>query len=142
VRRTARTLIVIPVVAALVSCGGDSAEDDPSPTAPATTATPTTTPNPTSSPTEPPDAGIVITLTVSGGEVTGADERVSVPIGSEVTIQVTTDVDDEVHVHGYDLRRDVAAGEQATMTFTADIPGVFEVELEDAGLPLVSLEVQ
>jgi hypothetical protein len=27
------------------------------------------------------------------------------------------------------------------LTFTADIPGVFEVELEEAGVPLTQLEV-
>jgi len=54
---------------------------------------------------------------------------------------VTADVVDEVHVHGYDLFADVAPGAPATINFVADIPGVWEVELEGAGALLVELEV-
>ncbi len=83
----------------------------------------------------------VIVIDVAGGEVTGGG-RYRVAVGSAVTVQITADVADEVHVHGYDLTTDTVPGEVASMTFTADIPGVFEVELEAAGLPLFELEVQ
>jgi hypothetical protein len=46
-----------------------------------------------------------------------------------------------VHVHGYDLTADLAAGTPAELSFTATIPGVFEVELHDAGTVLRSLQV-
>jgi heme/copper-type cytochrome/quinol oxidase subunit 2 len=58
-----------------------------------------------------------------------------------VTVRVTSDVADEIHVHGYDLKQDVEAGSTAEISFTADIPGVFEVELENAGFKLADLEV-
>jgi hypothetical protein len=41
---------------------------------------------------------------------------------------VASDVDDEVHIHGYDIMLDVSLQEPAKVRFTADIPGVFEVE--------------
>jgi heme/copper-type cytochrome/quinol oxidase subunit 2 len=44
-------------------------------------------------------------------------------------------------VHGYDLKGDVAPGRPAIIEFTANVPGVFEVELEEAGLKLVELQV-
>jgi hypothetical protein len=46
-----------------------------------------------------------------------------------------------VHVHGYDLMADVAPGSPARIDFVADVPGVFEVELEDAGTPLFRMAV-
>ncbi len=83
----------------------------------------------------------VIRIDVVGGGVTGGG-RYSVAVGSEVSVQVTADVVDEVHVHGYDLTTDTVPGDAVELTFTADIPGVFEAELEEAGLPLFELEVQ
>lgn len=81
-----------------------------------------------------------IEITVSGGEVDGPG---TVPLdpGTDVELIVTSDVDDHIHVHGYDIFQDVTAGGSATLTFTADIPGVFEVELEDSGTHLVELQV-
>lgn len=86
------------------------------------------------------EADQVIEVAVDGGSVEGGG-RQSVALGSTVAIVVASDVADEVHVHGYDVYGAVDAGGTATVTFTADIPGVFEVELEEAGLPVVELEV-
>ena len=44
-------------------------------------------------------------------------------------------------MHGYDLDADLAPGAPAELTFDATIPGVFEVELHDAGTVLLSLQV-
>jgi hypothetical protein len=54
---------------------------------------------------------------------------------------VTADQTDEVHRHGYDRKVDIAPGRPAVLEFTADVPGVFEVELEEASLKLVELQV-
>jgi hypothetical protein len=58
-----------------------------------------------------------------------------------VRILVRADVSDHVHLHGYDLMADVAPGEPARIDFVANAPGVFEVELEDAGKLLFELEI-
>jgi hypothetical protein len=47
-----------------------------------------------------------------------------------------------VHLHGYDRKVAVAKGRPATLTFTADIPGVFAVELESHGIKLLDLVVK
>jgi hypothetical protein len=67
---------------------------------------------------------------------------VPVKKGSTVTLQVTSDVADEVHLHGYDKHVDVEKGGTARLTFTANLTGVFEVELESRGLRLAQLQVQ
>ena len=80
-------------------------------------------------------------MSVAGGEVSGDTGRVPVALGDTVTLVVTSDAADELHVHGYDLTAAVAADRPTTLSFTADTPGVFEVELHDAGAALLSLQV-
>jgi heme/copper-type cytochrome/quinol oxidase subunit 2 len=79
---------------------------------------------------------------VAGGKVETAARRVAVSSGDRVRIQVSSDVADEVHVHGYDLSKDVGPGKPATIEFTANLPGVWEVELENAKRKLFDLEVR
>ena len=81
-----------------------------------------------------------IEVTVDGDEVSG-DTEATVATGTDVTIEVTSDADDRIHVHGYDLYGEISDG-SGTVEFTADIPGVFEVELEEAGTILVELTVE
>jgi hypothetical protein len=89
-----------------------------------------------------PDGAVVVAVTVSDGEVQTASQRVDVALGSPVRVEVSADTADEVHVHGYDVTAPVAPDAPAVVEFPADIPGVFEVELEGAGLALVELRVQ
>lgn len=103
-----------------------------------TAATPTTTTSATT--TTAADAAVLIEVDVAGGEVTGPS-RPMVPLGSEVRLVVTSDQRDEVHVHGYDFFLEVGPDAVAELSFAAEIPGVFEVELEDSGILLLELEV-
>jgi hypothetical protein len=80
-------------------------------------------------------------VTVTGGQVTGDTGRVPVAVGEQVTLVVTSDVADELHLHGYDLRTALTAGTPAELSFQAIVPGVFEVELHDAGTVLLTLQV-
>lgn len=90
---------------------------------------------------ETPDAGTeTIEVTVAGGAVTGGG-RHDVSLGDTVSLSVTSDVADHVHLHGYDVMVDVGPGEPAELTFDATIPGVFEVELEESGVLLLELEI-
>jgi hypothetical protein len=82
-----------------------------------------------------------IEVQVSGGRVSGDTGRVPVPDGARVTLVVTSDVADEVHVHGYDREAELVPGQPAEIAFDATIPGVFEVELHEAGTQLLSLQV-
>jgi len=82
-----------------------------------------------------------IELTFADDAEGGAPVRFAVPVGSTVELVVRSDVADEVHVHGYDRSSFVTAGASTTVRFVADIPGVFEVELEQRGDQLAQLEV-
>lgn len=132
--------------------GDDEAAPSPTPTvtpsptqteSPGPTEEPTETeaPSPTEEPTETPAPDAVeIEIEVEDGEVRGPGE-VEVTQGERVRIVVRADVSDEVHVHGYDILGDVTPDEPAVIVFRADAPGVYEVELEGAGLLLLELSV-
>ena len=105
-------------------------------TAPTTTeAPPATTEAPPATTTEAATAPVQVDVVVVGGEPQGGIVRESVDLDSAVVLTVTSDVADEVHVHGYDLMADVAPGAPATIRFTADAPGRFEIELENTRRP-------
>ncbi len=100
---------------------------------------------PSSSAAPGPEAGAAaertLRLSYADGEVSGDTGRVPVALGTTVMVLVHSDVADEVHLHGYDRSVAVPAGGSATLRFAADIPGVFELELHEAGVVLASLEV-
>lgn len=82
-----------------------------------------------------------INIKVLGGKASGDSGRVSVPLGTPIVLSVTSDVADEIHVHGYDRTAEVPAGATGSIAFTASTPGVFEVELENSKLELMQLQV-
>lgn len=83
----------------------------------------------------------VLEVTLAGGKVTGVESRVDVAVGEQLVLRVTSDVTEEIHIHGYDLYADLAPGQTAQLAFTADLPGSYEVELHQAGRPLFQLRV-
>jgi hypothetical protein len=107
---------------------------------PATTA-PATTEAPPATTASPPDT-VRINYVIVDGKPQGGIARDSVARGRTVVITVTSDVAEEVHVHGYDLSADVAPGAPATIRFVADAPGRFEIELENSAVQIAELEVR
>jgi len=73
--------------------------------------------------------------------VQGSPRTLRFTEGQTIRFRVRANRDDEVHVHGYDRLKDVAAGQTVTFAFPASITGIFEVELEQAGVQLGSLRV-
>ncbi len=82
-----------------------------------------------------------INIKVSGGKASGDVGRVAVPLGTPIVLSVSSDVADEIHVHGYDRKARIPAGTTGSVAFTANTAGVFEVEMEDAKLELLQLQV-
>jgi heme/copper-type cytochrome/quinol oxidase subunit 2 len=135
--------VVIAIVAVvLLTSGGDDDEPDTTsatatPTATATaTAAPeeTATETPTPTPTPKPEVPIV---NAGSGDVTNLRFKE----GDTVRFRVRSDTADEVHVHGYDLMKDVEPGQTVTFSFPATITGIFEIELEHAGEQIAQLRV-
>ena len=124
----------------VAACGGDDSAttiiDTTTTIPPATTETTTTetTPPPPPGPTE-------IRIVVVNGAPQGGIVREKVKKNDRVVLIVRSDVTDHVHLHGYDIMRDVAPGKPARLPFKATIPGVFEVELEDRGVRIADISV-
>jgi hypothetical protein len=134
-------VIAIVAVVVLAVAGGNDEEEATStgaqatPTATATEAPgsgATETPEPTPTRTPKPEPPLV-----TPGEVT----KLRFKQGETVRFRVRSDVADHVHVHGYDLMKDVEPGKTITFSFPAEITGIFEIELEDRGEEIAQLRV-
>jgi hypothetical protein len=84
----------------------------------------------------------VPTIVVRNGEPVGGVRELSYAEGDQIRFRVFSDVADEVHVHGYDLAKDVEAGGSVSFDFPATIEGVFEAELEDRREQILELRVE
>ena len=113
---------VIAVAAVLfIVLGGDDEDSGDTQTE---TATQTTTKVKTTTENEA-EASIVF----RNGRPVGGIEEIDADGGETVFIVVDSDEGAEIHVHGYEIEAPVEAGEKAQVSFTADLEGVFEVEL-------------
>jgi hypothetical protein len=120
--------------------GNDSASGSTTTTSTTTAAGATTSTTPPAPPAPPPPANVRIV--VRGGEPVGGIRNVTVSKGRRVVLIVNSDVADEVHLHGYNLKRDVEPGTPARLPFRATINGTVEVELEQRGVPLARITTQ
>jgi hypothetical protein len=85
--------------------------------------------------------GKVPTIVFKNGKPVGGIRDLTYNEGERVRFKVDSDVSDEVHVHGYDIMKDVKAGGSVTFDFTATIEGVFEAELEGRKEQIIQLTV-
>lgn len=80
---------------------------------------------------------------VRAGKPVGGVKRIEIEKGERARIQVTSsDTEDEVHLHGYDLSKQLPAGGRVRFAFEADAEGIFELELERAGVQIAELVVE
>lgn len=107
------------------------------------TATTTRSTATTVAPPPPPPPAVRsparVRIVVRDGQPVGGVNRVTVAKGRRVVLIVISDVADHVHLHGYDVMRDVAPDMPARLAFNATIVGTVEVELEDRGVPLATV---
>jgi hypothetical protein len=118
--------------------------DEPTATPPPATTEATTTVTTTGPPPPPPGPPppAQVRIVVRGGLPVGGPRRVTVARGRRVILNVTSDVSDHVHLHGYDLTQDVAPGMPARIAFRATRPGTVEAELEDRGVQIARITAQ
>jgi hypothetical protein len=131
---------VIAIVAIVVLA--DSSEDPATPPADNADATATATrtgeasaadtPTPTPTPTPEPQPPLL-----DGSKVV----KLEFTEGDTVRFRVKSDVAEEVHVHGYNIAKDLEPGQVATVSFPASITGIFEIEYEHAKQQIAELRV-
>jgi hypothetical protein len=133
----AGAVVVVVAGFVLLSPGDDGGDKGTAtttvPAAPARTTTTTT----------PPAAPATAALVVRGGKPAGGVKTITVKKDDRVRIVVRSpDTTAEVHLHGYDIKRDLEAGGSVLFSFTADAEGIFEMELEESATQIAKLEVQ
>ncbi|MBK5220343.1 MAG: hypothetical protein JJE35_11240 [Thermoleophilia bacterium] len=84
----------------------------------------------------------VPTIEVRNGEPVGGIQELEFSAGEEIRFKVEGDEAEEIHVHGYDLMKDIpAGGGSVEFAFPAEIEGIFEAELEGQGVQIAELRV-
>jgi hypothetical protein len=131
-----RSRLTLVAAAAAVLIGGfliaNNSGDDGN-DKPATTAT---TPN------EFPPPPTVPTIRVVNAKPVGGITKLKFKKGDQIRFRVVSDTADEIHVHGYDLMKDVDAGGSISYAFKATIEGKFEIELEGHKQQIAELTVE
>jgi hypothetical protein len=161
-RGTALALLPALGMLVLAGCGDDSGSGASPSSTPSTalssgpssapTATPTETPSgPASTPnTKSPSntadpsgeqADVTINITIANGKVNPSGSAVKVKAGQSVLITAVSDAEEELHIHGYDKELELAAGKPASVKFTADMKGTFEIETHKSGKLVAKLVV-
>lgn len=87
---------------------------------------------------------MVIDITIADGKVRPNGRKIDVPLGYTVVLNVTSDIDDEIHAHlgSDDFTLDVRAGRPERGRFVADSTGSFDVESHETGKIIVILNVR
>jgi hypothetical protein len=149
---TARSVLVsFAALAVLSACGDDPAPaDTPAPQPSTATATATDAPSPTAGATSAPASPVAspaafdkeVVVTIANKKVTPPTSRVEATRGGLLRITVTSDVPDELHVHGYDKSLRLTPGTPASLDLRLDRTGLFEVETHETDLVLFQLVVR
>jgi hypothetical protein len=126
---------VVIAVVAYIALKPDDTKNDTT----ANTTTTVTTPGGKKKvkPAPPP----VPVVNVKNGKPVGGIRGIVVNKGDRIRFVVNSDVSDEVHVHGFDLHKDVKAGGSVRFSFPANMDGEYEVELESRGEQIFHLVV-
>lgn len=121
---------VFTAVLLLAGCGGDD------------TGTVSSSPNPSESAAAESSDGVAVDIAVKNGKVTPQGDRVEVKVGQQVTLRVTSDAHDTIHVHSQPEQEFEIGKGKVEKSFTIDTPGQIAVEAHHLGVTIVQLVVR
>jgi hypothetical protein len=135
-------LVVAGALFLILREGDDDSSADMGTTAAQTTTTTAQAEEPEQEPDkpEPPESRIAL-IEVVDGEPVGGVAELEFTVGDRIRFVVESDVDEEIHLHGYDVYEAVKAGGSAEFDLPATIEGVFEAELHGAVVPVAEISV-
>jgi hypothetical protein len=88
------------------------------------------------------DTALTINITIAHGEVTPANAALQATVRQPITLHVTSDATDELHVHSVpDHKFEVAATPNQTFQFSVDVPGSVDVELHHLDRTVATIHV-
>jgi pullulanase/glycogen debranching enzyme len=72
----------------------------------------------------------------------GKVQKLKYTQGDQVRFQVRSPKADEVHVHGYNIERELEPGKTTTIAFKATINGIFDIEVHSTDQQIAQLTVE
>jgi hypothetical protein len=88
------------------------------------------------------NAGLTIDITIAHGQVMPANATMQATVRQPITLHVTSDATDELHVHSVpDHKFEVAAAANQTFQFSVDVPGSVDVELHHLDRTVATIHV-
>lgn len=100
-------------------------------------------PAPGAASTSAQPAGLTIEVTIANGQVTPTNATLQARVKEQITLRVTSDVTDELHVHSVpDHKFEIAAAPNQTFQFSVDVPGNVDVELHHLKRTIATIQVQ
>lgn len=83
---------------------------------------------------------VTLDVTVTGGKTMKPSDW-KANQNDTVTVNIKSDKDGEVHLHGYDIHFETRAGQTVSKTFKADKSGAYPIEWESTSTDLGQLVV-
>jgi major membrane immunogen (membrane-anchored lipoprotein) len=132
-KRALALLLAVFAVVGVAACGSDDSSNGDTDIGTITTNEKATS--------EEENKSAAPTIVVRNGEPVGGVQELEYSAGDQIRFRVSSNQADEVHVHGYDVEEEIPAGGAATLSFPADIEGIFEVELHGSETQIAELRV-
>jgi plastocyanin len=107
------------------------------------TGTVSSSPNPSQSSAAEPSEDVVVDIAVKDGKVTPQGDRVEMKVGQKVTLHITSDAHETIHVHSEpEHEYEIGEGDDVKKSFTIDTPGQIAVEAHHLEATIVQLVVR
>ncbi|MCW2771321.1 MAG: hypothetical protein JWR27_2754 [Aeromicrobium sp.] len=88
-------------------------------------------------------AGAIVEIVIKDGKVSPRGDRVEVKAGQKVTLAITSDAHEQIHVHSEpEHEYEVGPGDTVTKSFTIETPGQVAVEAHHLDATIVQLVVR
>lgn len=122
-------IALLAAVLLIGSCGGND------------TGTVSSSPDPATE--SPATEDVIVDIAIKGGKVTPQGDRVDAKVGQTITLRISSDSAEEIHVHSDpEHTYDVKPGAAIEESFTIDTPGQVAVEAHELDATIVQLVVR
>jgi hypothetical protein len=123
-RRTSVLLAALAIALGLAACGGSDSTTSSGESVTSSKAG-----------SQPP------TIVVNNEEPVNGVTTLEYSAGEQVVFKVKSNTATEVHVHGYEIEKDVPAGKTIIVSFPAELEGIYDVEVHPAEEQIAELRV-
>jgi plastocyanin len=140
-----RLTVVVAALAVWLTagCGGNTSTSGSSSAGAQGTSSATSSSSAATASQQPQSGAASFDVTIAHGGVTPSNATWQAKVGQPITVRVTSDAPDELHVHSSpDHEFEVAAAPNQTFSFTVDVPGSVEIELHKLDRTVATLQVQ